>query len=51
MESVLTTKVGDMDWNTREAIIKKMKKEMVSCIQDVVVKKKSLVQFKDGQKR
>ena len=36
---------------TREVRIRRMRKEVVGCVQSVVGKKKLLVQFEDGQKK
>ena len=40
-----------MEENTREGRVRSMRKYVVGCVHAVVVKKKFLVQFKDGIKR
>ena len=49
--SVVMTKVGEMEENTREGRIRRMRKEVVGRVQVVVEKKKVLVQFEDGKKK
>ena len=49
--SVLKEKGGEMEENTREGRNRRMRKDMVGCVQDLVGKKILLVQFKDGQKK
>ena len=49
--SFVNAKVGYLENITREGIIKRIMKEVVGCVQSVVGKKKSLIQFKDGQKK
>ena len=46
--SLVKEKVRKMEENT---IIRRMRKEVVGGVQDMVGKKKFLVQFEDGQKR
>ena len=48
---VVKKKVGDIEEDTREGIIMRMRKEMVGCVQDLVGKKKLLVQLKYGNKK
>ena len=43
--SVVKLKVGDMEDNTREVIIRRMSKYVVGCVQAVVGKNKFLVKF------
>ena len=49
--SVLKANVGELENIAREGRSRRMRKEVVGCVQSVVGKKKLLVQFKDGQKR
>ena len=49
--SVVKAKVGEMEENTREGRIRRMRKELMGCVQAVVGKKKLLVQFKKLQKK
>ena len=42
---VVNSKVGYMEDNTREVIIRRTSKEVVGCLKDVVFKKKLPVQF------
>ena len=42
---VVKSEAGYMEENTREGRIRSMSKELVGCFQDVVVKKKFMVQF------
>ena len=51
MGSFVKAKVGIMEENTRKGRSSRMRKEVLGCFQDVVAKKKFLVQFEDGQKR
>ena len=46
VRSVVKAKVEVMEENTREGRIRRMRKELVGCVQDVVGKKKLVVQFK-----
>ena len=48
---VVKSKVGELENITKEGRIRRMRKEVVGCVQSVVEKKKFLVQFEDGQKR
>ena len=49
--SVVKAKVGEMEENTREGRIRRMRKEMMGCVQAVVGKKKLVVQFKNNQNK
>ena len=49
--SVVKAKVGEMEENTREGRIRRMRKELMGRVQAVVEKKKILVQFKNLQKK
>ena len=49
--SVVKAKVGELVNTTREGIIRRMRKEVVGCVQIVVGKNYFLVQFEDGQKK
>ena len=49
MGSVLKKKVGDMENNKREGGSRKMRKEVVGCVQAVAGNNKFLVQFGDWQ--
>ena len=49
--SVVKTKVGDLEKITREGRSRRMRKEVVGCVQGVVGKKKFLVLFGYGQKK
>ena len=49
--SVVNAKVGEIEENTREGRIRRMRKEVVGCIRAVAGKKIFLVQFGDGQKK
>ena len=49
--SVVKEHVGEMEDNTREGRSRRMRKEVVGCVQDVVGKKKLLVQFEDGKRK
>ena len=46
MGSVVKANVGEMEENTREGRIRRMRKELMGCVQAVVGKKKLLAQFK-----
>ena len=48
---VVKAKVGEMGDNTREGRSRRMRKEVVGCVQAVVDKNKLLVQFEDGKKK
>ena len=48
---VVKEKVGDIEENTREGRSRRMRKDMVECVQAVLGKKILLVQFVDGQKK
>ena len=48
---VVKEKVGDMEENTREERIRRMRKYVVGCVKDVVGKKNVLVKFEDGQNK
>ena len=49
--SVVKAKVGELEKITREGRSRRMRKEVVGCVQSLVGKKKFLVVFKDGQKK
>ena len=49
--SVVKAKVGELEQISREGRSRRMRKEVVGCVQSVVGKKKLLVQFKDGQRK
>ena len=49
--SVVKAKVGELEKITRDGRSRRMRKEVVGCVQSVVGKKKFLVLFKDGQKK
>ena len=49
--SVVLVKVGDMEENIREWRIRRMRKELMGCVQSVVGKKKLVVQFKTLHKK
>ena len=44
-------KVGDMEERIKEGRIRRTRKEMVGCVQDLVGGNNFLVQFKDGKRR
>ena len=46
---VVKAYIGDMGENTTEINIRRMRKEVVGCVLDVVEKKIFLVQIEDGQ--
>ena len=48
--SIVAAKVRELEDITREGRIRRMRKEVVGCVQDIVGKKKFLVQLKYGQK-
>ena len=49
--SVVKAKVGELEKITRGGRSRRMRKEVVVCVQDVAGKKKFLFQFEDGQKK
>ena len=49
--SLVNTKVGKMEENTREVRSSRMRKEVAGCVQARAGNKKFLVQFEYGQKR
>ena len=49
--SVVKAKVGELENTTREGRIRRMKKEVVGCVQRGIGKNKLLVLFKDSQKK
>ena len=49
--SVVKTEVVKMEDNTREGIIRRIRKEVVGCVQAVLGKNKFLVIFEYGQNR
>ena len=51
MWSVVTAKFRDMEEKIRKGRIRRRRKEVVGCAQNVVGKKKFLVQFEGGQRR
>ena len=48
---VVKAKVGELENITREERIRRMRKEVVGCVQILVGKKNFLVLFEDGQKK
>ena len=50
VESVVKTKVGELENITREGIIRRMRKEVVGFVQSVVGNKNFIVFFRDSQK-
>ena len=48
---VVKSKVGELENITREVRSRRMRKDMVGCVQSVVGKKKLLVQFENGNKK
>ena len=51
VESVLKAYLGELEKITREGRSRRMRKEVVGCVQAVAGKNSFLVQFKDGQKK
>ena len=51
MGSLVKSKVGKIEENTREGRSRRIRKDVVGCVQAVVGNKKFLVQFEDGKKR
>ena len=51
MGYVVKAKVGDMEENTKGERSRRMRKEVVGCVQDVVGKKRLLVLFEYRQKK
>ena len=49
--SVVKENVRDMEENTREGIIKMMRKDLMGCVQAVVGKKKLVVQFRNCRRK
>ena len=49
--SVVKSKVGEMEDNTREVRIRVISKEVLGCVQDVLGKKRLLVQFEYEYKK
>ena len=49
--SVVKEKVREIEENTRYGRSRSMRKEVVGCVQSVVVKKILLVQFEDGNNK
>ena len=49
--SVVKDKVGELEKITREGRIRRMRKEVVGCVQHVVGKNKFLVLFEYGKKK
>ena len=49
--SVVKANVGELEKITREGISRRMRKNLVGCVQSVLGEKKFLVLFKDGQKK
>ena len=49
--SVVKAKVGELEKITKEGIIRKMRKEVVGCVQSVAGNKNFLIQFEYGQKK
>ena len=50
-DSVVKAKVGELEKITREGRSRRMRKEVVGCVQSVVGNKKFLVKFEDGRKK
>ena len=48
---VVKEKVGEIEEDTRKGRIRRTIKEVVGCVQDMVGKKRFLVQFGDGQRK
>ena len=48
---IVKAKVGELEKITREGRSRKMRKEVVGCIQSAVGKNNIFVQFEDGQKK
>ena len=51
MGSVVKNKVGELEKITKEGKIRKMRKEVVGCVQSVVGKNKIIVLFEHGEKK
>ena len=51
MGSVVKAKVGELEKITREGISRRLRKEMVRCVQRMVGKNNFLVIFEDGQNK
>ena len=51
MGSSENAKVGELENITREERTKRLRKEVMGCVQSVVGKKNLLVKFEDGQKK
>ena len=51
MGSVVNAKFGEMEENKREGRTRRMRKEVVGCVQDVVGKNILLVQFEYGKNK
>ena len=49
--SVVKAKVGGLEKITRKGVSRRIRKEVVGCVQAVVGKKKFVVQFEDGKKK
>ena len=49
--SVVKAKVGEAEENTREGRIRRMRKDLMGCFQDVMGEKKLLAQLKKNQKK
>ena len=48
---VVKAKVGEMGWNTRKIIIRRMRRELVVCSQAVMCKNQLLFQLQNVQKK
>ena len=51
MGSVVKAKVGEVEENTREGRIRRMRKDLMGCFQDVMGEKKLLAQSENMQKK
>ena len=51
VEYFVKAEVGDIEENTREVRRRRMRKEVVVCVQAVAEKNKFLVKFGDGKKK
>ena len=49
--SVVKAKVGELEKITREGISRRMRRDVLGCVQSVVGKNNFLVPFEDGQKK
>ena len=51
VRSVFKESIGEIHENTREGRSTRTRKDVVGCFQDVLGKKRLLVQFEDGKKK